>query len=232
MDAVAQDLRSPRRPSDAETIRRIPASQLSFFPPRAAHKSHVGPPPSQDQIPSTSANTHYPRYTSLPANSLTSLLTSLPIAASTRDTIIARLSFDSVSSSSSDRDDERNSHELDDVSQPASDNQHDFVDETDDSSLVTPKASHQSPRVRAPADASQIPLPTLRSHPHARQLSNSPPQAYIPAHPQIRTVQLEPSPAMELPPLKGSRFSNKRQAKARINLLDVEFELESTGGAV
>jgi len=227
----AQDSNSPRRSSDAETIRRVPASHLSFFPPPSVNKSTMQSLSSQEHPHTSNPNSHHTRYTSSPSNSLTSLLTSLPIAASTRDTIIARLSFDSVSSSYSDREEEANSHELDDVRHAKSSNFHGIRDETDDyTSLITPKASQRTPRIGALTATPQPPSPTLRSQTHVRHMSSSP-QSYIPSHPQIRTMQMEPSPTMQLPPLKGALSSSKGKSKARANLVDVDFELESTGGA-
>ncbi|RDB25472.1 Ribosomal lysine N-methyltransferase 4 [Hypsizygus marmoreus] len=233
-----QDSQFIRRPSDTETIRRVPVSQLSFFPPSTVSKStaqNLSVPQVQQraQVTSTKASYHI-RYTSSPSNSLTSLLTSLPIAASTRDTIISRLSFDSTSSSYSDRereDDWSDGLELDDVkhARPSSILVDDSLqDETPYSdATVTPKASHRKPRVGEHTPVSHPPSPTRHSQTHSRHLSSSP-HSYIPPHPQIRTVQLEPSPAMHLPNIKGGLSSNKGKGKAQPNLLDNDFELENS----
>ncbi|KAF5380513.1 hypothetical protein D9615_004747 [Tricholomella constricta] len=221
----AQEFQAIRRPSDTETIRRVPASQLAFFPPSSVNKTASQSRLPHDHVRSASASaSHHTRYASHPSISLTSLLTSLPIAASTRDTIIARLSFDSVSSSYSDREEEADSHELEDVRPIEATGVH---NETRYSApLLTPKAIHRTPRIAAPAE-SQNSSSTMRSHTHIGQLSGSS-QAYIPSHPQIRTVQMEPSPKMQLPPLKDGLSFSKGKAKTRRNLLDIDFELDST----
>lgn len=228
-----QKAESTRRPLNTDIIRRVPASQLSFFPPPAVNRTLVQPRMTEDHATSTSnMPSHNTRYASLPSNSLTSLLTSLPIAASTRDTIIARLSFDSVSSSYSDREQEGDSHELDEVGHanfsddlmkrnPPDENGH-------TTSAVTPKASHRAPRI-GNSDERHSPTPHYRMH--VRHLSSSP-QSYIPSHPQIRTMQMEPSPIMQLPPLKGNISLSRQKAKVGANLVDVDFELESTSSAV
>ncbi|KAJ7656667.1 hypothetical protein B0H17DRAFT_1213719 [Mycena rosella] len=170
------------------TIRRIPASQLSFFPPHARPQ----PPPDPPSPPAQPARTKHPhsrhvRYATSPASSsatpgtagspsLASILTALPIQPSTRDTIIARLSYDSTGSSYSDRDE---GHELDDVRRGGS---------------LDSSAEHATPRANPPAAATRT---------HARTASASSVYGgggaqYHRAGPP-RTVQLEPSPAMQLP---------------------------------
>ncbi|KAG5646255.1 hypothetical protein DXG03_004082 [Asterophora parasitica] len=215
----AEDFQATRRPSDTETIRRVPASQLSFFPPSSVNKAALQPRSSQDHTPSrpTPASVSHPiRYASHPSNSLTSLLTSLPIPAATRDAIITRLSFDS------DREEEHDLHELDDVRHAQSTSAHTIHPETEHSyPLLTPKAVHRDPRVEEPPE---------RSYVHIGQLSGSP-KSYIPPHTQIRTVQMEPSPTMQLPRLKGVSSLSIGKRKTGGSLLDVDFELGSTGGA-
>ncbi|KAG6820812.1 hypothetical protein H0H93_011106 [Arthromyces matolae] len=174
---------------DSETIRRVPIAQMSFFPPPSGTKSSAIPPASEEDT--TNANViRQPRYTSHPSSSLTSLLTSFPIAASTRDTIIARLSFESTSSGYTDR--ESDIHELDDVSTGSASDLNDFADESQPTpSLVTPKAFY--PPVNGQSRRNSPP-----SIIHARHLSTSP-KSYIPSHPEIRTVQMEPSAEMQIP---------------------------------
>lgn len=215
------------------SIRRIPASHLSFFPPASINKQPVPVRPSlstqqKDSTFSKPSHSHT-RYASSPSHSLTSILTALPIAASTRDTIIARLSFESVSSSHNGRQSEGEHLELDDVSNVGSDTSSadDYVDnETPFSrALTTPKASHLTPYLtRSPAKLNSS-SPT-RAHAHVRSLSSSP-QAYIPPHTQIRTVQMEPSPTMQLPRSGVSR--SKGKAKPRDSLVDFELEGASSG---
>ncbi|KAG6891485.1 hypothetical protein C0992_005623 [Termitomyces sp. T32_za158] len=211
------------QPSSAETICRVPVSQMTFFPPSSVTKSPTTRFPQQHTH--TSKVTHYPPYVSHPTNSFTSLLSSLPIAASTRDTIIARLSFDSARSSYSDRD--SGAHELDDVSNGStSDLRRNY-----DTCLVTPKANdhftlratHHTPFT---AEQSQDVSPTaVAPVTHSRRLSTSP-RSYIPAHPEIRTVQMEPSPEMQIP-LLPRRLYPTGKGPSESNLLDTDLELEN-----
>lgn len=225
----------------SDTIRRVPASHLSFFPPPSIIKSI--PPgevsPSPRHPPHVLNKASHAHYSSSPSHSLTSLLTALPIAASTRDTIIARLSFDSTSSSYSDRESEAdslNELELDDVrharrSRDLIVDDGSDVEGTNTYSMVTPKATYRIPRIGESDMMSQPPSPTRRSHLHARHLSSSP-QAYIPSHPQIRTVQMEPSPGMQLPFSNATMPSSmKGKGRARKDLKDFDFELGSTSSA-
>ena len=209
--------------SPASTICRIPVSQLSFFPP-SSKPSALPPSLSPSRTPNTQNSTHpYPTYSKNTHNatspSLSSILTALPIAASTRDTIIARLSFDSVSSSYSDRDRERDEegegHELDDV------RIRERVMETP-KARVRPSNVHWDKKLPSPP-----PSPT-----HSRTTSSSGHHLWESVsnrvHPDpktpIRTVQLEPSPVMQLPVRGGSQSS-----KARGSLRDVDFDLEGYG---
>lgn len=210
------------RPSGVETIGRVPVSQMAFFPPPSATKCPMTRS-SQQHLP-TSKATHYTPYVSHPTNPFMSLLTSLPIAASTRDTIIARLSFESASPSYSDRDSD--AHELDDVSNGSTS---DLL--SDDATLVTPKANDRfTPRAiyHTHFTAEQSPnvsSTTLAHVAHARRLSTSP-KSYIPPHPEIRTVQMEPSPEMQIP-LLSRRLYPKGKVSADPNLLDADLELDN-----
>lgn len=200
----------------AGTIRRIPASHLSFFPPASATRSSAPARPSPYINQHTSPASHKPhlnhsRHASSPSHSLTSILTALPIAASTRDTIIARLSFDSVSSSYSDQEQVNDHHEgleLDDVQHAGSSNlpEHDYVNDEISlrHALPTPKVSHRVPRSDRSSVKSQSPSPT-----HVRTLSSSP-HSYIPPHAQVRTIQLEPSPEMQVPSSKAPRQESQK----------------------
>ncbi|KAG6920154.1 hypothetical protein DXG01_004920 [Tephrocybe rancida] len=207
------------RPSDTETIRRVPVSHLSFFPPPVA-KPIESPRSSEEHAPSTTT-IHHTRYTSLPSNSLTSLLTSLPIAASTRDTIIARLSFDSVSSSYSDAEIEADSHELDDVSVGSSSDYHDN-EPPSTATLITPKATHRAPSFRRRSRSPNSPKLS-----HARHPSSSL-NSYIPSRPEIRTVQMEPSPDMQLPLSSGKQMGFRGKPSNQPNLLDADMEIQRT----
>ncbi|KAG5717250.1 Ribosomal N-lysine methyltransferase 4 [Termitomyces sp. T112] len=215
---------SAARTSGVEAIRRVPISQMSFFPPPSVTR----PPTtrSSQQHASTFKATEHARYVPHSPISLTSLLTSLPLAASTRDTIIARLSFESVSSSYSDRDSDV--HELDDVSTGSTSDLHHSHEETQPTPSVitpksayrsTPRATHYTPHV---AEKSQSSSPALT---HVRHLSTSP-QSYIPPHRDIRTVQMEPSPEMQIP-LLSRRLSPRGKVLTGSNLLDADFELEN-----
>ena len=171
----------------------------------------------------------YNRYSPSPVNnSLSSILTALPIAASTRDEIITRLSFDSVSSSLSDRSrvnsDEEVGHELDDVAKSSRLAQLDTgIGNADELSMPTPKAIHRLPDVlpsRAlPSNALQSSLP---EYSHVRSYSStSAPRFYVSQANEmyVRTSQMEPSPAMQLPKFESNtvgRSSGKGQSM-RVN---------------
>ncbi|KAF7357835.1 Peptidoglycan-binding domain-containing protein 1 [Mycena venus] len=170
------------------TIRRIPASQLSFFPPPARPQE---PDPLPAEMPARTKHPHsrHTRYATTPASSsplpgtagspsLTSILSALPIQPSTRDTIIARLSYDSTGSSSHSEHDYEG-HELDDVRRGAS------LDSIFPSSEATPKAR------AAPSGA------FARSHARTASASSVYGGGGGPQYRRVgppRTVQLEPSP--------------------------------------
>ena len=188
--------------SHTSTIRRIPVSQLSFFPPPAKPSappnansgdpfdnrySYTPPLPSSKRSGSGSGSGSPAQH----SRALTSILTAFPIAASTRDTIIARLSFDSERSSMS----EGQGHELDEVrtssltARPSlrSSSFHDEMGRRTSPSTTRPRLS--SPKF-APRSVSP-PTPVDRkswTHTDATE-----------SHAPIRTVQLEPSPAMTVP---------------------------------
>jgi hypothetical protein len=184
--------------SHTSTIRRIPVSQLSFFPPPAKPSAppnansgdpsaYTPPLPSSKRSGSGSGSGSPAQH----SRTLTSILTAFPIAASTRDTIIARLSFDSERSSMS----EGQGHELDEVrtssltARPSlrSSSFHDEMGHRTSPSTTRPRLS--SPKF-APRSVSP-PTPVDRkswTHTDATE-----------SHAPIRTVQLEPSPAMTVP---------------------------------
>ncbi|KAF9564744.1 hypothetical protein CPC08DRAFT_606964, partial [Agrocybe pediades] len=193
-------------------VRKIPIKQLSFFPP-SSHKinqlASVDPERLSQQLTihgnsrqSPGSSKYSPSHVN---NSLSSILTALPINASTRDEIITRLSFDSVSSSFSDRSrtnsDEDKGHELAEVSRRKA--LHIHAEDLDEISLPTPKAS-QPPRTLPRRSEGEVGAPpSLSRTPHSRSYSSttSPPRFYVsqPNETYVRTSQLEPSPAMQLP---------------------------------
>ncbi|KAF9452769.1 carbohydrate-binding module family 50 protein [Macrolepiota fuliginosa MF-IS2] len=203
--------------SDTDTLaglglKRVPVSEMSFFPP----PSTSGKTPSISSTPSTSvtANLKPPlsRYSTSP--SLASILTALPIAASTRDDLLARLSFDSARSSFSDRSRpslvQLEGHELDVVSNHVPKLSHvgfggisvEVSGSMNSSDTCTPKARHHEPTAIMNTQARKG-SPSRGAQP--RHLSTTPPVAYIPQiqdRTAIRTVQMEPSPMMQLPTLR------------------------------
>ncbi|KAJ7141247.1 hypothetical protein C8R44DRAFT_726879 [Mycena epipterygia] len=205
------------------TIRRIPASELSFFPPHARTQPADPPsPPAQPAVRTKHPHSRHARYATTPASSsstpgtsaspsLTSILTALPIQPSTRDTIIARLSYDSTGTTSSSYSDHNEGHELDDVRRGAS------LDS------VFPASSEATPRAKSrEAGPSTSPART-----HARTASAS--SAYVGGGAQYRragpprTVQLEPSPAMQLP------FGTLRRKAHTDEHLNGDFDLLGLG---
>lgn len=192
--------------SYTSTIRRVPASQLSFFPPPS--KPSAPPSASSDDVfydqspyasspsfkrPGSGSGSGSPAQTS---RALTSILTAFPISASTRDTIIARLSFDSERNSISDDQE----HELEEV-RTSSQTERPNLQPSSSSDRITRRTT-----------------PSSRSHPRSHLISSPQfaPRSISPSTPvdhrkswthsdatepltTIRTVQLEPSPAMRVP---------------------------------
>lgn len=189
--------------SNSLTIRRIPASQLSFFPPST--KSPAPDLMESEDLPDNrrSYSTKFPskrtgsgtNTPSQPSRTLTSIFTAfpIPIAPSTRDTIVSRLSFDSERSSIVDDQE----HELDEVR----------------SSTVRPRLRLTSARF------ADNPSHSSHSHDSTRAVSpqrNASPPNFLDVPDQrkswihrdiagtraaVRTVQPEPSPAMRVPSL-------------------------------
>lgn len=165
---------------------------------------------------------------------------------------MARLSFDSLSSS--DREDTEHFYdglELDDVGHMLSDKS--LADDHSNGHKkqyvhpsILPSSSHPIPDIAKPsqlnASEGYIPHPsvgmipskpsTRPRHPgHRGNLLDSP-KAYIPAHPQIRTAQLEPSPDMRLPLSKTSVSRSKSRIPTQTSLFDMDLELEDTASSV
>ncbi|ESK90845.1 lysm and peptidoglycan-binding domain-containing protein 1 [Moniliophthora roreri MCA 2997] len=204
------------------TIRRIPAKQLSFFPPPT--KPNIPPDTSQClsiDVADTPQKPYHARYLSTPSTSLNSILTALPIAASTRDTIMARLSFDSPGSSYSDQEQRnREDHELDDVraSRHARSFSQDAIrDDRPNSKLGESTTPNHT---------------TTRYQPSVMQYRNSSAETEgRPFSKHIRTVQLEPSPTMQMPVLKKVPSRSKTISssdgttkRTRTMLIDIDFE--------
>ncbi|KAJ7594464.1 peptidoglycan-binding LysM domain protein [Mycena floridula] len=215
--------------ANLSTVHRIPASRLSFFPPPTNPTRFSDEIQRPDPIPyPIKPKSGHNRYATTPSQSLNSILTALPIAASTRDTIIARLSFDSASSSYSDHerheeeDEASERHELDDVNATR---HRRFSD-----SQKTPK-----PRPTSVA-SSKFSLPPSPTHSKANTVSLNRLEGYDRDNSLIgppRTVQLEPSPAMRLPlSINGPRPQGSLATvnpKRRPRLIDVDFD--STDGS-
>lgn len=220
-DLTSQDTLTNR----AHTIRRIPVSQLSFFPPSTSKPKKVSddslrPGPNPTMPFAIQSQAQHGRYATSSSPSLNSILTALPIAASTRDTIIARLSFDSASSGSSDREREEEEHterhELEDVhalrGRRASEDDIAYT-----YAQKTPTIRHPTPGYTGGSRPSPPPSPTghressqskhsmamdnikraSRDYQYVSQPRENLPRGSLPA--AIRTVQLEPSPVMKLP---------------------------------
>ena len=201
-------------------IRRIPSSQLTFFPPSSIKglESNLDGPFQDIGIPLHPSESHrplagaYSRHISSQASySLSSILTALPIAASTRDEIITRLSFDSVSSNFSDKSrtnsDDEIGHELDDVAKHKNSRiPKTLCEDVDEMSMPTPKAL-QNPEILPGQQGSRITSSSsLPKNSHVRSLSStSPPRFYVSQayETSVRTYQMEPSPTMQLPTFRN-----------------------------
>lgn len=204
-------------------IRRIPSSHLTFFPPSSnknlallngqLQDDGTSLHPSENHKSSAGSNSRY--LSSYPTNnSLNSILTALPIAASTRHEIITRLSFDSVSSSFSDRSrtnsDGDIGHELDDVAKHTSSRiQKTVCEDVDEMLMPTPKASQHPPHseILQSQQASRVTSSSsLPKNSHIRSLSStSAPRFYVSQayEASVRTYQMEPSPDMRLPTFRN-----------------------------
>ncbi|KAK0455510.1 peptidoglycan-binding LysM domain protein [Desarmillaria tabescens] len=213
-------------------LRRVPISQLSFFPPSA---SKPNPPNRSTKPPSTipSRPSIHTRYTSSPSNSLGTLFTALPIPVSTRDTIISRLSLDSSTSSScSDRDREAEDGErleLDDV--PIERRRYASEDGISSQFPMTPRPPYRTTN-GIKSSSSSPPSPTRIRGSIAMESTHA--RSYHPLHSStvhVRNVQLEPSPGMQLP-IHDANYQQKTSSrpnsrgKARRRLASVDFDVE------
>jgi hypothetical protein len=224
-------------------IQRVPMSRMSFFPPPATSGKtpSISSTPSQ-LFPSNLKPPSHARYSTSP--SLVSILTALPIAASTRDDLIARLSFDSTSSSVSDRSrsslDPSEGHELNVVanrqplpSKPDVGRQIRTISGLPSSSATSSSRLHAKiPLYHEPTTPVAAQSKQFRN-PHSRHLSSSPPASYIPQTPDrssIRTIQMEPSPIMQLPILRPRKSQlpsmNGTSASITHRSQDDVFELQ------
>ena len=207
-------------PASTIPIRRIPSSQLTFFPPSSnkAQESSLYEPFQDIRISLSPNESHRPpagahsRHISPPASySLSSILTALPIAASTRDEIITRLSFDSISSNFSDKSrtnsDDETGHELDDVAKHKNSRiPKALCDDVDEMSMPTPKALQNSEILSSQQGSRITSSSSFPKNSHVRSLSStSPPRFYVSQayETSVRTYQMEPSPSMQLPTFRN-----------------------------
>ena len=227
-------------PTSAIPIRKIPSSQLTFFPPSSSkslesnlngpfHDIGISLHPTESNRPPAGAHSrHIPSPSSY---SLSSILTALPIAASTRDEIITRLSFDSVSSNFSDKSrsnsDDEIGHELDDVAKQHKNTRisKTLCEDVDEMSMPTPKIL-QNPEILPRQQGSRITSSSLPKNTHFRSLSStSPPRFYVSQayETSVRTYQMEPSPNMQLPTFRNHAVvhSSGRLAQEKAATTDV-----------
>ncbi|KAJ3848454.1 peptidoglycan-binding LysM domain protein [Lentinula lateritia] len=231
----SEDSQSPTATTiSSSAIRRIPASELSFFPPpsrtSALSNSSSPSPPSQPRL--SNSRTIHIRHATTPAPSLNTILTALPIAASTRDTIIARLSFDSPSSSYNDQEREPylngyEGHELADVQagrEPSrrslEEDRQGYLDGVTTKLLKNSQSTFTNDSVSKQPDISAInPDRKARSerlgpkfNGHGRSFSEEftglAPSLPSISSTRIRNVQLEPSPVMQIP-IKNNENSSQ-----------------------
>ncbi|KAJ3927562.1 MAG: hypothetical protein NXY57DRAFT_1042323 [Lentinula lateritia] len=230
---LPEDRQSPTAtPISSSAIRRIPASELSFFPPPSRTSALSNSLSPSQPRPSNSRIIHI-RHATTPAPSLNTILTALPIAASTRDTIIARLSFDSPSSSYNDQEREaylngHEGHELADVQarrEPSrrslEEDQQGYLDGvttkllkknsqstfTNDPVSKQPDISAINPDWKA---RSERVGPKFNRHGRSFSEEYTGPAPSLPSisSTRIRNVQLEPSPVMQIP-IKNNENSSQ-----------------------
>ncbi|KAI0784736.1 hypothetical protein C8Q75DRAFT_809908 [Abortiporus biennis] len=239
MTPTVESLRASERGNNL-TIRRVPASQLAFFPPpsssnlamdtsrtartlpRSFHPSQIGShvPNGMPSRTSSGSSTN-PSSEHTPGlqlrSQLTSLFSALPIAPSTRDTIIARLSLDSGASTPSQVSDEQE-HELEDVgssSWKALTNPHEFQR----SSYTHARPSHERSKSKDNESGISVELSSLSPPSTPSRIRSNSNSQYgrgtsslngrrmdytslgrpLEKPDVVRTSQLEPSPAMQLP---------------------------------
>ena len=202
-------------------IRRIPSSQLTFFPPSSNKDlesnlngsfQDIGIPLHPSESHRLPAGAHSRHISSSASYSLSSILTALPIAASTRDEIITRLSFDSVSSNFSDKSrtnsDDEIGHELDDVAKHKNSriSSRTLCEDVDEMSMPTPKALQNLEILPSQQGSRITSSSSLPKNSHVRSLSStSPPRFYVSQayETSVRTYQMEPSPSMQLPTFRN-----------------------------
>ncbi|KAJ8077970.1 hypothetical protein PM082_000171 [Marasmius tenuissimus] len=219
----------PEDPSRA-TIRKIPTKNLSFFPPSAKTIGKAPAGRTSLDLPSESGQQPWTAIT--PSSSLNTFLTALPIPTSTKDSIMARLSFESANSSYSDRE-----HELDDVraSRHARSLSHDSVlDGLDNTPIPRRTRPGVLRKVHGRPGSSNINMEDLSRRDNSVYPMTSPDRVStspdITSPIPVRTVQLEPSPTMHLPtPRKEVRSktlgaNTTRRGKSRRKLIDVGFD--------
>ncbi|KIY70632.1 carbohydrate-binding module family 50 protein [Cylindrobasidium torrendii FP15055 ss-10] len=200
---MAEDPQEPASPVAKGTIRRVPVSELSYFPPASTKllpKKHImsGSPP----LP----HTPHQRYASSPSTSINQPTSSTPpssfstflSAFSGRDTIMGRLSLDSPRSERSSPTEEM--LPLDDV--PSYRHSEDS-DRTPRPRFSSYRASYTEldPETKSVFGPGSIALADVKETKSMR----------------IRTNQLEPSPGMLLPSLSS-------KGKSRPKLSGVDFE--------
>ncbi|KAK7473219.1 hypothetical protein VKT23_001317 [Stygiomarasmius scandens] len=254
------------------TIRRVPASQLSFFPPSTLSIRE----PSIGSSSSPPVKSQHTRYATTPNSSLNAILHALPIAASTRDTIMARLSFDSTSSSNSDRewtwqrngsgDDE--GHELDHVAfhpghKPRSMSEDGLSSQVFEASDTPIHNDMHAPNMSSSTAngwdratwgfRSKLAMKDLGRDERGANSLYTGISDTSPVPLSVRTVQMEPSPVMQVPPRRsadrpgeGSRSlstrgesiftiraesgrGSKGKDKIRPKLIDVDFGSSAEG---
>jgi hypothetical protein len=216
------------------TIRRMPISRLAFFPPQStkpAPSPQLTPPPSPphercSQSRSTlSPKRHHSRFapfysttrSSSPQRTLSSIFAAMPIA--------SRLSFDSSRSGS----DEGMEHELDDVGSRPEKELHPRLPSVPPPrpSPPLPSSSSYPPPISSLLRERKLGEPSLSSSSSSSSLRHgldrrgfattavysAPTLSSTPPAP--RTVQLEPSPAMQLPVL------NRKERVREPDLIDL-----------
>lgn len=212
------ELDTPASPA-ATNVRRVPVSQLSYFPPPSnTYRSNLAAglaPPPVGRL--TSHTKPPPRNQPTPNQSLTSLLNAFPIGASTRDEIASRLSLDSTTSSFSERRsrtsfEENTGHEMDNVNGPGLPIDHRRRSpELHSDTQQTPRISQRPKGIAGRETSGKGRSPDLgKSHPaHTRINLSTSPSSYVPQthNPYVRTSQMEPSPGMKLPLVRSSSES-------------------------
>ena len=199
--------------SHISTVRRVPASQLSFFPPPSKPSLDsiaVSDDPFYNQDASTipsfmrsgSGSGSSSGSPAQPSRTLTSILTAFPIAVSTRHSIISRLSLDSERTSISDEQE----HELDEVRTSSTLQPRHLSSPSRGDMVLRTSTSSRSHVISPPSFAPRsISPPTPVNHRKSWTQTDAPEP-----HAPIRTVQLEPSPTMKLPSLTARPKSRSR----------------------